>query len=108
LGDDLADLVHRPALTQPRDVVAHPRHRVLVRTSQPEGQLRVRSLDHVPPLDQAVPVEGAAERQRTGLGDDGAVEVEEGGTLAHGEQSSQAWRRRWRATTEARGVMVAK
>ena len=84
LVDDLADLLDPPALAQLGDVVADAGHLLLVGAAEPEHELGIRRLHHVAPRDQAVPVEGTAEREGAGLGDDGLVEVEESRTAGHG------------------------
>ena len=84
LGHDLLDLLDLPALAQRGQVVAGARHGLLVGAAQPEHQLGVRGLHHVAAADQAVTIERPSEGQRAGLGDDGLVEIEEGGAAAHG------------------------
>src|SRR4029079_12876206 len=86
LAHDLVDLVDAPALAQLGQVVAQAGHLLLVGAADPEEQLRVRRLDHVPTRNEAVPVERAAKRERTRLGKNRLVKVEESGTTKHGRQ----------------------
>jgi len=86
---DLLDLLDAPALTQLGQVIAGARHALFVAAAHSQEQLRIGALDYIAAGDQPVAVERSAECQRTGLGDDRLVEVEERGTAAHGRKCSR-------------------
>ncbi len=86
LVDDLADLFHPPALTELGYMITDLGHLLFVGTTETEHELGIRRLHHVSPGNQAITIERTAERQGTGLGDDGLVKIEECGAGDHGGQ----------------------
>jgi hypothetical protein len=84
LGDDVLHRLHVPPGGERGKVLTHPLHLVVVGATDEVDELGVRTAQDGAPVDQPALVEGPAERQRAGLGDDRLVEVEEGGVAGHG------------------------
>ncbi len=78
-GDDLAHTVAVPSLDQPQDAFPDAVELLLACPEVEVDHLAVESPQRGPAVDQATVVEGTAESNHRGLGDDRLVEVEERG-----------------------------